>query len=253
MSKDLLIYIIYHKNTYPENTSSFSDLELRKHFVWVAVNESILKIEDKWIPSECLVKEWELNTYLPLLQMSNFYQNSVFFHLYWNKDLLKSKYIGFAQYDMNFSSVENRNIFRMIENDVGDKVFGSYPYNFQAIYGILTKPMWEEYFLNPYNEYYNTSHSFNDIEDIPLFLLHTFIIPKWFFLHMMGFVEKMYIGILRALQWNTRHLAGTMERVFALCISFGIKENKFRLVTQWDGVNHIDTQRVSDPFRGIIS
>lgn len=247
------IYIIYHKNVYIKNTSSFTNEEIADNFIWVGVNESISKFNDDWINGDCLLQEWTMPVYNPLLQMSNFYQNSVFFHLYWNRSLLKSKYVGFAQYDMEFDSVALRHIFDDVETDSGDKVFGAYPYNFDIIFDILNLASWEECFMKPYNKYYNTEHVLTDISGIKLFLYHTFIIPKWFFIHMMDFVEKMYIGVLRKLNWNTRHLAGTLERVFALCIAFGIKENKFRQVYIWQGVKHNETQRTADTLRGIIA
>jgi hypothetical protein len=246
---NLNIYIIYHKNVYQENTAGFADLH---NFTWVAVNESILKINDDWIPKERLLKEWTMPVYNPLMQMSNFYQNSVFFHLYWNPELLSSKYVGFAQYDMGFDVSALQGIINGIgAGDVGDKIFGAYPFEFNAIYGVLGPAEWDECFMKPYNNYYSTMHKIGDISDVPLLLLHTFIMPKWFFLHMMGFVDKMYVGVLRSLGWNTRHLAGTLERVFALCIAFGIKENKFRMIGLWPGVNHIDSQHSGDSLRGI--
>ena len=248
---NLNIYIIYHKNAYKENTAGFSDEELRAHFTWISVNESIVKVDDEWIPAGQRIKECNMPVYDPLMQMTNFYQNSFFFHLYWNPELLSSKYVGFAQYDMGFDVPALRNIIAGLEGDGGDKIFGAYPYEFDAIYGVLDENEWDKCFMKPYNEYYSTSHKLADVTEIPLFLLHTFIIPKWFFFHMMGFVNKMYKGVLRALGWNTRHLAGTLERVFALCISFGIKENKFRMVGHWSGVHHIDSQHTGDILRGI--
>jgi hypothetical protein len=227
----------------------FANLDI---FTWVAVNESIEKINDDWIPKDRLLKEWTMPVYNPLMQMSKFYQNSVFFHLYWNPHLLKSKYVGFAQYDMAFDVDALGEIINKIgEDDGGDKIFGAYPYVLNTIYDILGAAEWEECFMKPYNDYYSTMHRLEDISTLPLLLLHTFIMPKWFFLHMMGFVDKMYVGILRALGWNTQHLAGTLERVLALCIGFGIKENKFRIVKLWSGVNHIDSQHTGDSFRGI--
>jgi hypothetical protein len=246
---NLNIYIIYHKNAYVENTAGFPELDI---FTWVAVNESVEKVNDSWIPKGRLLKEWAMPVYNPLMQMSNFYQNSVFFHLYWNSELLSSKYVGFAQYDMGFDVGGLKGIISKIgDDDVGDKIFGAYPFEFNAIYGVLGSADWHECFMKPYNDYYSTSHKLDDISQVPLLLLHTFIMPKWFFLHMMGFVDKMYVGVLRSLGWNTRHLAGTLERVFALCIAFGIKENKFRMVSLWSGVNHIDSQHTGDSLRGI--
>lgn len=244
------IFIIYHKNVYQENTQGFSDAEIREIFRWVSVNEAIPKINDGWIPPECLLRESAMTVYNPLLQMSNFYQNSVFFHLYWNRDLLKSKYVGFAQYDMGVDSATVREIVALTDLD-DSSVFGAYLFEFGALFDVLDSDAWAECFIKPYNDYYNTKHRLTDVSDLPLLLFHTFILPKWFFIHMMGFVDKMYVGVLRQLGWNTRHLAGTLERVFALCIAFGIREQKFRNVVVWSGVTHKESQHTGDSLRGI--
>jgi hypothetical protein len=86
---------------------------------------------------------------------------------------------------------------------------------------------------------------------MPLFLLHTFIVPSWFFAHIMEFVEWNLPQILRGLKWDTRHLAGTLERVFALCISCGILEGKLQNVLGLNNIKNMDNQRLPDSFRGL--
>jgi hypothetical protein len=68
---------------------------------------------------------------------------------------------------------------------------------------------------------------------------------------MMPFVENLMPRILKTLQWETRHLAGTLERIFALCISCGIIEGKFREILQLHGFQHVDQQHSEDSLRNI--
>ena len=187
----------------------------------------------------------------PLYQMSNFYQNSVFFHLYWNRELLDSKYIGFGQYDMKFDADNFRKVTEVIQKDMADTIVPVFLYPFEALSITERLPLWEEAFLKPYNSFYNMNHTFKSIEHIPLSLMHTFIMPTWFFLHIMPFVESNLSNLLKVMNWDTRHLAGNLERVFALCISFGIIEGKFRQLVQLNGVQHIDYQHSADALRGI--
>jgi len=94
------------------------------------------------------------------------------------------------------------------------------------------------------------NHTLESLSKVPLALLHTFIMPTWFFLHIMPFVENLTPEILRVLNWETRHLAGTLERVFALCISCGIIEGKLNLF-HLSGFQHIENQHSEDKLRGI--
>ena len=244
--KPLSFFIIYHDNLFQENTSGIP----QDIFTWVAVNEKIPKVFPEWVKNS-LLKEYEMKIHNPLQQMTNFYQNSVFFHLYWNKELINSKYIGFGQYDMSFKPEEFMQIYESLVHDTADKIIPVFMYPFAALGRKEDYGVWEEIFLKPYNSYYGTSHTFNTIEHLPLCLLHTFIMPTWFFLHMMPFVESVVPRILKVLNWDTRHLAGHLERIFALCISCGIVEGKFRSLVPLKGVSHIDAQHSVDMLRGI--
>lgn len=244
--KPLSFFIIYHDNLFQENTSGIP----QDIFTWVAVNEKIPKVFPEWVKNS-LLKEYEMKVHNPLQQMTNFYQNSVFFHLYWNKELINSKYIGFGQYDMSFKPEEFMKVYESLIHDTADKIIPVFMYPFAALGRKEDYGVWDEIFLKPYNSYYGTSHTFNAIEHLPLCLLHTFIMPTWFFLHMMPFVESVVPRILKILNWDTRHLAGHLERIFALCISCGIVEGKFRSLIPLKGVSHNDAQHSVDMLRGI--
>lgn len=249
--KTLNFFIIFHDKLFQENTSGFSENELETFFTWVAVNEKIPKEFPSWIPKNSLLKEYEMKQHCPLYQMLHFYQNSVFFHLYKNKELINSKYIGFGQYDMSFQSDEFRKTHGVLKDDTADKIVVAFPFPFRGLCDEDLLPNWKRMFLDPYNSFYGTNHTFENVKNLPLFLCHTFIIPTWFFLHMMPFAESILPNVMRELDWTTRHLGGTYERVFALCISFGIFEGKFRQILQLDGVSHIESQHSVDVLRGI--
>jgi len=248
--KPLSFYIIFHKDIYQENTSSFSEESTKKFLKWVAVNEKIPKQYPLWIPTDCLIKEWEMEFHSPLYQMLNFYQNSTLLHLFWNKEYEKSKYIGFGQYDMSFDAAEFEKLDHTLKT-TEDTVYGAFIYAFTAILPSYPYELLQYMFLTPYNEFYGTAHTFDKLKEMPLFLLHTFIIPSWFFKHMMPFIEKNIPHILRIFQWDTRHLAGTLERIFALCIACGMLEGKLRNILPLLGVKEKHEHRTEDSFRGI--
>jgi len=250
--KPLTFFIVFHDNVFRENTSDFTEGELREYFKWVAVNEKVPKEFPTWIP--ILLKEWTMKKHSPLFQMLNFYQNSVFYHLAWNKEHIESKYIGFGQYDMKMEADEMRQVYQVISSaeDTADKVFAPFLYGFDALYSSpISQNGWIFSFLHPYNEFFGMNHTLESVSKVPLALLHTFIMPTWFFLHIMPFVENLTPEILRALNWETRHLAGTLERVFALCISCGILEGKLKGFIPLTGFQHIENQHSEDLLRGI--
>ena len=72
--KTLNLYIIFHKEVYESNTSSFTQESMKRILRWVAVNEAIPKDIPPWMPEESLIKEWEMPIHSPLYQMLNFYQ-----------------------------------------------------------------------------------------------------------------------------------------------------------------------------------
>jgi hypothetical protein len=240
---------VYHKVLYEENTKGF-DETLKKCLRWVAVNEAIEKEYPPWIENQ-LIKEWEMPHHSPLYQMLHWYQNSFFHHLYWNRDTIQTKYIGFGQYDQILVAYEFRGLLSTLENDKADKVIGCFPYDFSTILDIFNEQDWIETFLIPYNTFYKTNHTLVEFRDKPMMLLHTFIIPKWFFNHMMPFIEHVTPIVLRKLKWNVRHLAGTLERVYALCLAAGILEGKFRSFYGFSGVKLCNDQRTPDLLRGI--
>jgi hypothetical protein len=243
-------YIIFHSSLFKKNYETFTHEECLRMLRWVAVNEAIPKKIPDWIMTECLLKEYTLPVYDPLMQMCNYYQNSFFFHLNRNRQYATKQYVGFGQYDMSLPAESFRQAESIINKGV-PTLFFMYPYQFDALYSNpLNETEWRE-LVNLYNTYAHKSHTFENVKSIPLFLCHTFILPTNLFFECMDFVECSIPFCLRKLGWNTRHLAGTFERVIALSLSFKILEGKIKNLVHLKGVEHLSSQHTADEFRGL--
>ena len=245
------VFIIFHKSLFVENYLSFSQSETLRLLRWVAVNEAFSKQIPSSFPISCILHEHLLTFYDPLLQLSNYYQNSFFFHLAMNPSIATKEYVGFAQYDMNLPAELFRSIEAKILEHGAPTIYGMYPYPFEALYSNpLSHEDWRE-LLRLYNSHSNTNHDFESLKLLPLFLCHTFILPTSVFLECMEFVRKTVPFCLRKLGWNTRHLAGTFERVIAITISCKILEKKIQDMVHVKGVDHLASQHDADPLRGL--
>ena len=243
-------FIVFHLDLFYFNYTTFTDEEKRRMLRWVSVNEAIPKEIPSWIPPECLLKEYTLPKYDPLMQMCNYYQNSFFFHLNRNRAYAKKEYTGFGQYDMILPADSFRQAEDIIKKGV-PTLFFMYPYPFEALYSNpLNETEWRE-LVDLYNTYADTAHTFENVKKVPLFLCHTFILPTNLFFECMDFVEHSVPFCLRKLGWNTRHLAGTFERVIALSLSFKILEGKIKNLIHLQGVEHVAAQHTADELRGL--
>jgi hypothetical protein len=253
-TKTLTFHIIFHTRLYKDNLDGFTEKELAEWFSWAAVSEKTPKQIPDWIPPNQLIYEYKLKNYNPMYQMLFFYQNSFFFHLLDNPELLNSRYIGFGQYDMKFNAAEFRTCVEKLEHN-SNKMIGFFPYD--------TKEMlcnhkdeykdYDTYFIKPYEEYYNVTHTLENLSKWPLFLIHTYILPTWFFKNMMEFIKWNIPNIMRKLKWSPLHIAGTLERMLSLYISAGIEEGRFCSVMICKGTVHNEKQRAPDILRNLSS
>lgn len=245
MRKKMTFYIVFHRDVLPENTQEYTLEEIRQRFLWVSVNDDIAKSIPEELP--CL-EERSFPKYVPALQASKFYQNSVFFHLYWNPSYLTSEYMGFGQYDMEFKKEEFEQTLALLDKPNRVISFISMPFrDCPHVYGFDT---WLEMFLRPYNMYHRKKHTFKDLDAYPLCLYHTFIIPRWLFVEMMEFVDWNMTNLRMCLNNDPRHLAGTLERIFAFYMSCAMHEGRLEF-HEGKGIIHRDEQRLADPFRGM--
>ena len=248
MVRPLTVYIVFHRDLFPENTADFTDEEIKQTFVWAGVNEDIVKVIPPKMISYPFVYEYKMNMYRPWYQSNHFYQNSFMLHLFNNPELIQSRFVGFGQYDMAF---RRRCIPDTLEDD---HAYGYFLGGNESIFNPYSPSSWQVFFLDPYNKFYNTSHTFESLSHFPLFFYHTFIIPTSFFMHIMPFIQLDAHTIISVLGGNTRHIAGTLERVFALCIAAGLAEGRLKGSTVLDGIEHLqDAQRTDDLLRNITS
>lgn len=243
------LYVVYHKILHKENIQGFSE-DLLNHLCWAAVNEEIVKEYPDYVKGR-LIQEWDMKEFSPLYQMLHWQQNSFMHHLFYNQHLINTKYVGFAQYDQYLNAEEFQRLSDILKNDKGDKLIACFSYPFGACCDILSREEWDEVFIKTYNSFYKMNHTLEDLERMPMFLFHTFLIPTWFFNHMMPFIEHITPKIVKKLGWNIRHLAGTLERVYAFCLAMGMLEGKFRQVIHFKGIELRDEQRTADPIRGV--
>jgi len=246
IQKKMTFYIVFHRDVLPENTQEYTPEEIRERFLWVAVNDSIPKIIPRDLP---FIEERSFRRYTPELQQKKYYQNSVFFHLYWNAYSLTSEYMGFGQYDMEIQKEGFEKTLELL--DKPNVVVSFLPHPFIGCPHVYSPELWYQMFLRPYNAFRNKRHTFSDLAKYPLCLWHTFIIPRWLFVEMMEFVDWN----MRNLQMRTndtinRHLAGTLERVFAFYISCVMHEGRVEF-HKGEGMIHHDEQRIADPFRSM--
>lgn len=243
IEKKMTFYIVFHRDVLPENMQEYSLDEIKQRFLWVSVNDAIPKSIPPELPH---LAERSFPKYVPTLQASKFYQNSVFFHLYWNPQFLTSEYLGFGQYDMEFKKYEFEQTLSILNKPNAVVSFMPHPFvGCPHVYGFET---WVAMFLRPYNTFRHKNHRFKDLEKYPLCLYHTFIIPRWLFVEMMEFVDWNMPNLRMQLNSDTRHLAGTLERVFAFYISCALHEKRLEFY-EGKGIIHRDDQRIADPFR----
>lgn len=248
---EISFYIVFHKRLFYSNTASFTREQIERYFVWMGVNEKIPKQIPDTMKDYPILYEYNLPWYRCMYQEQNYYQNSVFIHLWRNPEILPKKYIGFGQYDMRISAEKFLPIVKGLETDNGKTLIGVYNFPQETCFDILNADLWETIFLTCYNRFYNQNHDLKSLKSIPFFLYHTFIIPTNFFLKMMPFVDLFIPRLMKLLLFNTRHLAGTLERVFAFCIACSIKENQFDNVLILNDVDHIEGQHEEDTLRNI--
>jgi hypothetical protein len=243
--------IIGHEKFYAETVAGISDEELKKHVRFVLVNEKLPKIVPESFPKECVVKEWEIPSYEPFYQENKYYQNSVFFNTMNIIETLDLDQIGFFQYDMIISPKIFNQIKETCEADK-DASIGFYSYPIEQLFEVVNPPQWQ-HVIQQYSNFFQVSVDTEKLEKMPLALFHTFVIPKKNYCRMMHFTKKVLPNIITFLSSSgTRHIAGTLERLFALFLNLEIVTENMTEFTWVDGLVHDDKNlRMRDDFRNL--
>jgi hypothetical protein len=210
VKETLTFYVIFHQKNFPENIPDINC------FVYLGANERVQK-EIHPDTKHPIVYEYDTPSYNPIYQMLNFCDNSVILNI----QPPPTHFIGICQYDMNINK-ENM-ILAMNSLNEPNSMVGFYDYHVETILDVLNEDDYNS-MLDIYNAKFNTSHTIESLSDTPLFLLNTFIIPSYFFLHLQSTLKLLLPTVFKLLKYDMRHIAGTLERVNALIIACAIKE-----------------------------
>ena len=242
--------IVGHKKFYAKTVEGISEDDLKKYVKFVCVNEDLPKDIPAEYPKECIMNEWDIPEYESFYQKNNFYQNSVFFNLMNVIDTLNLEHIGFAQYDMVFTP----EIFDQIKERCKDPkaVVGFYPYPIEPLFEILKPGVWQ-FIIQKYSNFFDIPvEDVDKLDTMKLALFHTFVIPVHNYKRMMCFTKDILKNVTTFLGNDTRHMAGTLERVFALFLNLEIITGNMNEFEWIDGLIHYDVNlRLTDSFRGL--
>lgn len=240
----LLLYVVCHRTTYPSNHSDFTAAEAEAAGLrWYVVNEP-LQPKRILCPPGCRVDEWTLPAHDPFMQLNHFYNNSALWHVFRNPGLRTREFVGFAQYDM---TIPKRSLQTFLEASHGPRRVGvTCPMPFECLFhNPLPAQFWDALVQEV-----QPGTTLCDLSGASLPLMHGFVLPAPAFVEMMSFADARLHGVVRALAHDTRHLAGTLERVFALWIVAKARAGVLGPVMVLPGFEHDqETQRLPDEFR----
>jgi hypothetical protein len=241
------LYIVCHRDAYAVNHRGYTHAEAREAGLrWYVVNEPLTP-KDIDAPPSCRVNEWDLPWHDPFMQMNHFYNNSALWHVYRNLDLLVDDHVGFAQYDMTIPRAP-LDAFAELTTAQPGAVGYMFPYPFAALFhNPLPAEFWDHVIVRAA---FPGRATLSDLSSVELPLFHGFILPKTAFLKMMAFADRVLPVVVRALGHDTRHLAGTLERVCALWIAAAVWSGTLGPVVNVPGFEHNQAaQRLLDAFR----
>ena len=210
-------HVIFHERLYAEHYNTLSPEDVKRHLRFVGVNELYDKTIPPEIPRECVVYEKDFPGYDPLLQMCRYYESSVMFHLHRRSDLLAGvEFVGFCQYDMNFPAAALEQI-KALPMAVKDHVlvYQSESDPRLLFSNPLTIPEWESIVAH-FNHHHSTRYTLQDVMSRPMLLYHSYGMSVAQFHAMMKWVTAAQPLMLSLLQFNIRHMCGTIERLYGI-------------------------------------
>src|SRR6516165_553463 len=118
MEKKYLLYTIFHNKLRDDMYKECP--EILKHMIFFGVNQKYEKIYSK-DKGYNILNEWELPHFRPEMQKDGYCQTSALYHIYKNKLYLDYDYLGFFQYDMQFTGASLKCFEDNMKNE--DKIF----------------------------------------------------------------------------------------------------------------------------------
>lgn len=245
-------HVIFHERIYAEhyNTLAKDDFEMLR---FVGVNECYEKTIPAEIPQECIVYEKDYPGYSPLYQMNRYYESSVMFHLYKHPKLLDGiEFLGFCQYDMNFSKRAFQQIQSIPREHYDTMIVCQSLLNPQYLFSNpLTVEEWRQIVAH-FNEYHKTSFTLENILEHPIVLFHSYGMSKRNFLTMMQWIDAVQPLMLRCLKFDKRHVCGTIERLYGIYITFHILMGTIRQRIVLEGMEHLNEKKFQDPSKSFL-
>ena len=229
--ESLTFYIVFHQKIFPEKTPDYDC------FTYVAVNEAIPKEIDVGSLKHPILYEYDVPNYNPMYQMLKFRENSVIL----NMPAPLTPFVGLGQDDMRFVPEKFASMMRSV--DGYNKMVGFFPYRMDVIQDVLNADHWNEV-LDVYNKTNKTHHRLHDLRGTPFFLMNTYILPSWFYMSLQSTLKSVLPTVIRLLQWNMRHIAGTLERVNSLIIACALKEGILECVAS-DAIQDVREQTIA--------
>jgi hypothetical protein len=226
--KEIGIFNIWHNKLFDKCYDKLDDYSLQKITMY-DVNQKYSKVFNK-DKNYNIVSEYKLDHYNSLYQDTNYCQTSCLYHVFKNKLYTNTNYIGFIQYDMELASDFIYDIEKKINQSESDTYFYSLTVANKVEASYICKP-YDNSILEKYNNYFNTSHSYNSIKShdkaAKFICLHTFVIPTKTFIKMMNWfctitdwLHRNYINGL-----YSESMSKLTEDIFGLFLLLQIIEN----------------------------
>lgn len=187
---NISVFTVFHRCLYEELYEQLSDSE--PSLVFFAVNEEI----EKDIPAkfqERVIEECKLPVYDPRYQALMYNEASALFHVFMNHTYSASlDYIGFAQYDMKFPKDFFTNIRDTVANTDHPCIFTILLMDAHSC-TMLQNQAWDNgTTLDSYNKHFGTSFTMNDVYKNCIPMNNTFVVPKWMYEKMMGWMKDFF-------------------------------------------------------------
>lgn len=212
---NITVYIVFHKYLFPRNIPPYPC------FKYLAVNENIIKEIDHTQIKHDILYEYDMPRYNSIYQMIKFNENSAILNL----SPPSTNFTGFCQYDMIIDKDEFDKILKSLH--IPNLMIGFFYYDQKTICDILSSDGWNQ-IINIYNKKYEKNHTMISLKECPFFLMNTYILPTWFFIRLQSDIKLCLPTILKLLNYNMRHIGGTLERFNSLIIACAIKEGLLR-------------------------
>ena len=224
MQKELSfrIFVIHHRKL----NDAYYQASMLDHFTFVNVNTADVPVDARYKT----LKLTEFPTFTPLGKW--YTESEVMYNLYQNQDLYADvDYVGFIQYDMDASGIDESTIRQLIETEQSDVILFQ-PYTFREDYNqrVLMDPeqpnlragvgrnCYDAIFAD-YNAHYSEQHRTQDYTDHTIGLCSAFLMRTALFNRMMAFINSI-IESKKLESFDTSHRyriqGGLLERYYAV-------------------------------------